>query len=118
MWPGHFRLVEVGGSEGTVSMADDGFLHWQFKRESPEDEAIRREHAAAIPAGGADARGASSPSSGFSVEAHQANLAEFLAAVERGEPPPIDGGEARKAVRLILAIYESAQNGGRPVTLD
>ena len=118
MWPGHFRLVEVGGISGTVSMADDGFLHWRFKEESEEDEVIRRDHAAAISPGGSESRGGSSPSSGFSVEAHQANLAQFLATVERGETPPIDGREARKAVRLILAIYESAQNGGRPVTLD
>jgi len=48
-------------------------------------------------------------------------LAEFASvvnAVERGERPPIDGTEARKAMRLILAIYQSAKNGGRPVRLE
>lgn len=118
MWPGHFRLVEIGGTAGTVSMADDGFLHWQFQVETPEDDSIRRDFSVQLPGGGKHSRGAASPSAGFSVEAHQANFAEFLDAVERGQRPPIDGAEARKAVRLILAIYESAGNGGKPVSLD
>jgi predicted dehydrogenase len=118
MWPGHFRLVEIGGTTGTVSMADDGFLQWRFQEETSEDDAIRRDFRAQPAGAGEDSRGASSPSSGFSVEAHQANLAQFLDAVERGERPPIDGSEARKAVRLILAIYQSARDGGRAVSLD
>jgi predicted dehydrogenase len=113
MWPGHFRLIEVGGSEGTVSMADERFLSWRFARETPADEAVRREYM-----GGVDtSQGASSPSAAFSGEGHRANFAEFLGAIERGERPPLDGQEARKAVQIILAVYESAAEGGRPVLL-
>ena len=39
----------------------------------------------------------------------------FLAALESGQSPPIEGREARKAVSTILAIYESARLGGIPV---
>jgi predicted dehydrogenase len=42
-------------------------------------------------------------------------FAEFLAALDSGKSPPIDGQEARKAVSTILAIYESARLGGAPV---
>jgi predicted dehydrogenase len=112
MWPGHFRTLTVGGTDGTVAMSDDGFLHWQFRVESPEDEALRRD-LLRLPT----AVGASSPSAGFSVEGHRDNLADFLAAVEAGRPPAVDGHEARKAVQIVLAIYESARQGGAPVRL-
>lgn len=118
MWPGHFRLIEIGGTEGSACMADDGFLHWQFKEETAGDDAIRRDLASGLSGPGGASQGASSPSAGFSVDAHRANFAEFLHALEQGKAPPIDGREGAKAVRLILAIYESARNGGAPVSLD
>ncbi|NCF29300.1 MAG: gfo/Idh/MocA family oxidoreductase, partial [Gammaproteobacteria bacterium] len=59
--------------------------------------------------------GASDPSAGLDCEGHKAAIAEFLAALESGRSPPIDGREARKAVSTILAIYESARLGGIPV---
>ena len=34
-----------------------------------------------------------------------------------GRPPKVDGTEARRAVALICAIYESAKNGGKRVEL-
>jgi predicted dehydrogenase len=62
--------------------------------------------------------GASDPSAGFSADGHRNNFAAFLAALEAGRAPPVDGLEARKAVRIILAVYESARRGGAPVRLD
>ena len=114
LWPGHGRTVELGGSDGTVSMGDSGFSFWRFRHETPADDEIRRRHLRAPE----DAVGASSPSAGFSAEGHRANFADFLAALEAGRPPGVDGFEARKSVRIVLAIYESARRGGAPVRLD
>ena len=114
MWPGHFRTVELGGTDGTVSMGDNTFFFWQFRHETSADEQIRRDHLRFPQV----AVGASDPSAGFSADGHRDNFAAFLAALEAGRAPPVDGLEARKAVRIILAVYESARRGGAPVRLD
>lgn len=113
MWPGHFRIVELSGTDGTAAMADQKFFFWQFREESPEDEKVRREFLE-FPA---VSMGASNPSAGMTADGHRANFADFLAAVEAGREPPISGREARKAVAIILAIYESARTG-KPVEVD
>lgn len=107
MWPGHFRIVEVGGNKGTAAMADSKFFFWKFADETPEDDRIRKEF---LEFPGV-ALGASDPSAGFTVDCHRENFIEFLKAVEKGEEPPVSGREARKVVEVILAIYESARTG-------
>lgn len=114
MWPGKSRQVEVSGTEGTVSMGDGMFNIWQFKEERPEDEKIRGQFLAKATA----AVGASDPAAGFSADSHRDNIAEFLAALDEGRRPSVDGHEARRAVRIVLAVYESARQGGAPVPLD
>lgn len=111
MWPGHFRTVTLGGSDGTAVLGDSNLLFWRFRDETPEDDAIRERYLA-LPGPGI---GASDPSAGLDFEGHRAAFAEFLAALESGNPPPIDGEEARKPVATILALYESARLGGVPV---
>lgn len=112
MWPGHFRIVEVSGDKGTVALADSKFLFWQFAEESDRDEQIRKEFVE-FPGAGV---GASNPSAGLTSAGHQANLEQFIAAMEAGEPPPISGPDARRSVEIILAIYASARDG-RAVSL-
>ena len=112
MWPGHFRSVTLAGTRGTAVLGDSNLLFWQFRDETPEDDAIRERYLS-LPGPGI---GASDPSAGVDAKGHTAVFAEFLAALEAGKAPPIDGEEARKAVSIILAIYESARRGGAPVT--
>ncbi len=107
MWPGHFRLVEIGGDRGTAAMTDEKLLFWQFAEESPDDRKIREE-LLELPA---VSTGASSPSAGMTADAHRANFADFLEAVEQRRPPLVSGPEARKAVAIVLAIYQSAHAG-------
>jgi UDP-N-acetyl-2-amino-2-deoxyglucuronate dehydrogenase len=107
MWPGHFRMVEVSGTNGTAAMADQEFFFWQFRDESPVDQEIREKYLK-FPAVSV---GASNPSAGLTADGHRENFADFLKAVDEGRRPPIDGIEARKAVQIILAIYESARTG-------
>jgi UDP-N-acetyl-2-amino-2-deoxyglucuronate dehydrogenase len=106
MWPGHFRIVEVAGDEGSVAMADSNFFFWKFKKETDADEKIRREKVA-FPAA---STGASSPGAGLKADAHSRNIAEFLDALDHKRRPLIDGNEARKGVEIILAIYQSARS--------
>ena len=43
-------------------------------------------------------------------ENHTRNFRAFLSALDEGRRFEVDGAEARKAVELILAVYESARN--------
>jgi predicted dehydrogenase len=112
MWPGHYRTIEVSGSQGTVSMADSKFTFWQFAKEQPEDAEIREKYLDFPKV----SVGAANPSAGMTAALHQANFADFLEAVEAKRQPTISGAEARKAVQIILAIYESAKTG-KPVEI-
>lgn len=107
MWPGHFRIVEVAGDKGTVAMADSKFFFWQFADETPEDARVRKEYVEfpAVSVGAAD------PSAGVTADCHRANFADFLDAIDKGKEPSVSGREARSAVEIILAIYESARTG-------
>jgi len=101
-YPGDFRRLEIRGTKGTVVQVENSFERWIFEYELPEDEQIRKEFGK-ISGGG----GVSDPAA-ISYENHTKNLRAFLDAIENKEPFPIDGREAKKAVELIVRIYESA----------
>ncbi len=44
-------------------------------------------------------------------------FADFISALERGEPPPLDGRAARHNLAIVMAAYESSRRG-RPVALS
>ena len=113
MWPGHFRIVEVSGSDGTAALADQNFFFWQFRHETPADDEIRQKHMK-FPT---ISIGAANPSAGMTADLHRENFAEFLRALDEKRRPAVDGREARKAVQIILAVYESAKQGGKPVEI-
>jgi len=113
MWPGHYRVVEVAGDQGTVGMADSKFTFWQFAKETEEDNEIRAKYLDFPKV----SVGAANPSAGMTADLHQANFADFLTALDEKRQPAISGAEARKAVQVILAIYESAKLGGKPVEI-
>ncbi len=113
MWPGHFRTLTLAGTEGTAVLADEGLLFWQFREETEDDDRIRRDMLA-LPGAGI---GASNPSAGVDARGHRAVFADFLKALDAGESPAIDGQEARKAVAIIRAVYESSKQRGASVAV-
>lgn len=114
MWPGRWRRVEVSGTDGSVGLVDDDLSTWNFREETDEDASIRKQYLKA-PDPNAGAAGAANPSAGFTAGPHRENIADFLAAIDQGLPPVIDGREARRAVQVVLALYESARRGGAGV---
>ncbi len=112
MFPGHFRIVEVAGDQGTIAMADTNFIFWQFADETEEDNKIREQYLS-FPAVGI---GADDPATGVTGDRHVPNFADFLAAIDEGREPLLSGPECRKSVEIILAIYKSAETG-KPVDL-
>ena len=108
MWPGHFRTITIAGTDGTAVLADTNLLEWRFRDEDGRDEEVRQ-RLKGLPGAGI---GASDPSAGVDAEGHRRVFEEFLAALDQDRSPPVDGHEARKAVALICAIYDSARGGG------
>ncbi len=107
---GHPVRVQLAGTEGSVFLADEAFEVWDFKSEQPADAGIR----ASLMKNPAAGLGANNPAS-ISFQQHQRNFEEIVSAIRQGREPATCANEARKAVAVIGAIYQSARNGGEKV---
>ena len=105
-YPGSMRRVEICGIDGSALLAGDSIGAWDFKDERPEDAAIK----ASIAEATAPTWGASTPSVA-DASAHAENIEDVVRALEAGTEPMVSGREARKAVELVEAIYDSAYSG-------
>ena len=109
-FPGRFRRFEITGTKGTIVNVENSITVWQFADEQPMDKEVR-EKFGQIEGGG----GVSDPAA-ITHENHTRNFKAFLDALDSGRKFHIDGREARKAVEIILAIYESAKQQ-KPIKL-
>ncbi len=103
--PGFLKKLEISGDKGSVIIQEEDITFWQFEDETEDDARIREEFGARTTTGG----GASDPSA-ISFEGHRRQFGVFLQALDDGEPTPLDGREARKAVEIILGIYNAAES--------
>src|SRR6056297_1305289 len=110
---GHPAEVHLCGDQGSAFLADEKFRVWDFAEAAPEDEEVR---ASLMQHSEAKGLGANDPKA-INFEGHQRNFEDVVQAIEAGRPPSVDGHEARRAVALICAIYESAKNDGKKVHL-
>lgn len=101
-FPGQSRKITITGTAGTAVMEDNTIKVWQFADKKEGDDAILQQ------AGNSSAGGASDPSS-IPFELHARNIEAFIKALDEDRPFEIDGREARKAVEIVLAIYQSAR---------
>ncbi len=101
-WPGQLRRFEISGTRGTVIQLEDSFSVWQFAEEKPQDNDIREKFGKVVGPGGV------ADPAAITHHNHTRNFAAFLNAVENDQDFAIDGKEARKAVEVILSVYEAA----------
>lgn len=106
---GHPAEVHVCGESGSVFLVDEAFRVWDFKEHSDVDDEVRAN--LMLDSEGKVGLGANDPSA-INFTGHQRNFEDVVEAIREGRPPKVDGAEARRAVALISAIYESARNGG------
>lgn len=102
-WPGQFKRFEITGTKGTVVYLENSFAVWQFADERPEDKEIREKFGQVEGGGGVSDPGA------IPCENHIRNFKAFVEAIGKGGDFCINACEARRAVEVILAIYESAK---------
>jgi predicted dehydrogenase len=106
VWPGLSKTIAIHGDQGSVVVEQEDVLRWEFAKEIGEDKTVRERFAQKVGASG----GSSNPAA-ISHEYHRRQLADFLDAIDRGRPPLVDGAEGRKAVEIILGIYQAAEKG-------
>ena len=110
-WPGQFKRFEITGTKGTAVYLENSLTVWQFADETPEDKKIREKFGQTAGEGGVSDPGAIPP------ENHTRNFQAFIESLEKGEDFCINATEARRAVEVVLAIYESAKEN-RPIRLS
>jgi len=106
VYPGFLKRLEISGTSGSAILEEEDLKAWSFSDETPEDEEIRSRFGAATKTGG----GASDPGA-IGLEGHRKQFQQFVDAVRTGSPVALNGEEARKAVALILSVYQSAADG-------
>jgi len=111
LWPGFARRLEICGENGSAIMEDDDITRWEFRVARPEDDKIR-----ATRESGAMGSGAAAPMA-IKFEGHLRQIQDFIDGINERRPFFIEGREARKAVALVRAIYDSAASG-RPVRIE
>ena len=100
--PGQAPAVEVLGDRGTASVSGS-WGHLEFRLRS---SAAGTDMPAEVAAMDSDAQ-----RTHLSVEPYAEQIKDFVAAVRDGRLPLVDGGEARKALVIVDALYRSAGRG-------
>lgn len=103
--PGFPRRMEFSGEYGTVTIEEDKISRWEFVEKLPDDERVLTKFS-----GVSHENGGRSPLD-ISFKGHAVQIADFANAIRNDSLPMVDGKEARRAIELICAIYESAATG-------
>jgi predicted dehydrogenase len=110
MWPGGPTRLEVGGEFGTA-ISENGLKRFEFKDARPSD----KELIAQLDPNKAKDSGGGKAATDISQKLHYMNVQHIYDSWNKGEDAETNGIEARKAVAIIHAMYESARNKGAPV---
>jgi len=105
MYPGSLRRLQVAGRDGTVTVEENELVTWQFREGRGDDDETRDKF------GPSDVSGGAADPMDVDVANHRRNIRAFVEARRSGDPTPLDASEARIAVAIIEAIYESAETG-------
>jgi predicted dehydrogenase len=110
LYPGMPVRIEIGGADGTA-VAENGLKVFKFRDARAEDEALVQQLGAKKPStsGGATAPG------DINQDLHARNMSAIHQAWEANRDAETSGPEARKAVAIVLAMYESARQNGAAV---
>jgi len=108
-YPGISDRLEVSGTGGTVIVEAGELKVRELKDEKGETDPYGGKRPT-VDGGRPQGAAATNPED-ISYVGHREQLRGVLEAIEAGQRPAIDGAEARKALEIILAVYESARSG-------
>jgi UDP-N-acetyl-2-amino-2-deoxyglucuronate dehydrogenase len=104
-WPGWSRRIEICGEHGAILLEDDDIAKWDFRVEQPGDAEIRAASGKAEMGSGAAAP------MNIKFEGHLRQIQDFIDGIREKRAFFIEGSEARNAVALCRAVYDSAASG-------
>jgi UDP-N-acetyl-2-amino-2-deoxyglucuronate dehydrogenase len=110
MWPGGAVRIEIGGEFGSA-ISENGLKRFEFKNPLPSDKELLDLH---DPARAKDSGGGKAATD-IGLDLHGKNMQHVYDAWGKGQDAETAGPEARKAVAIIQAMYESARKKGVPV---
>ena len=102
--PGEPARLELRGDQGTIVLEDGRIVRWDL---SDASEAERNAMLDLEQSGGT---GAADPTA-IGFQKHAMQIRDMVSAIVDDRAPVVDGLEARKAVALVTAVYESARTG-------
>ncbi|MGI4788911.1 MAG: Gfo/Idh/MocA family protein [Janthinobacterium lividum] len=118
LYPGFAVRLGVYGTEGSAIMEGDMLHTLTTKSGTSSGGEAAQAHALQVATGGTkaasehtEAASAASDPAAIWGEAHRTQLADFIQCCRTGADPIVDGTEGRKAVEVVLAVYESARTG-------
>ncbi|MDA0747637.1 MAG: Gfo/Idh/MocA family oxidoreductase [bacterium] len=114
--------LEIFGSRGTVTFSANKLMRMDIIDPTDEETAARDELLALTKTHEEErARNAKKSVAGTAVPSldmgHTPVITDFVEAIQAGREPFVSVHEARNAVELITAIYESGRNNSKPVRL-
>jgi UDP-N-acetyl-2-amino-2-deoxyglucuronate dehydrogenase len=104
-FPGSDLRIEITGDKGSAAIVNDKIVRWDFAESFPSDATLMaNQESGKIGGGTADPKA-------ISVEGHRRLIEDLALAIRDKRAPMIPGEEARRAVSIIVACYESARTG-------
>ena len=103
-WPGDRARLELHGDQGTIALEEGCIVRWQLADASDEEEQRMLTLEESLGSGSRDP-------TAISYEMHRRQITDMVAAIREDREPAVMGGEARKAIEIILGIYRSSQTG-------
>ncbi len=98
LYPGYPERIEIYGEKGSILMEGGRIIAWNIMGAS----------APGIASGENNGSGAADPTA-IGHQNHKSVIADMIEAILNDRRPMVDGAEARKAVAVITAIYESSK---------
>lgn len=103
VYPGVPRRISISGTKGTISLIEQEIVDWNIEgQDIPAD--LNNEHSIRS--------GASNPLD-FDADGHIRQMRDFVNAILENREPAVNCVQARRAILLITAIYESSATGKR-----
>lgn len=93
--------LEFHGDKGTITVDGEKITRWDVPGQKEEQDASAQDGIGS----------AASDPKAIATEGHTIQITDLCRAIIEDRAPMIGGDEARKAVEVILAIYESARTG-------
>ena len=100
LYPGYPERLEFYGEKGSILMEGGKIVQWNVQ-DSPGPKLTADE---------SNGSGAADPTA-IGHQNHKTVLSDMVEAILKDRSPMVDGAEARKAVQVITAIYESSKKG-------